>query len=73
MLQRQKGLCGLKLGYYCNLFGHILTPEYATFDHERPRGMGAGFRDDRIEVDGKWQNCAACWECNCIKGSRRVK
>jgi hypothetical protein len=34
--------------------------------------MGGAHRDDRIEVDGKPYNGAACHACNTAKGSRRV-
>jgi hypothetical protein len=40
----------------------------ATFEHQRRRGMGAAFRDDRIEKDGKPYNGAAHWVCNSEKG-----
>lgn len=43
----------------------------ATFGHDEPRRMGGGFRDDRIEKDGKPYNRAQCWECNSAQGSRR--
>ena len=62
MLDRQNGLCCI-----CHL---PLMPSAATFDHERCRGLGGGFRDDRISLpDGKWLNGAMCWICNSIKGS----
>ena len=38
--------------------------------HVCGRGLGGGFRDDRISLpDGKWLNGAMCWICNSIKGS----
>lgn len=40
----------------------------ATFEHQRRRGMGAAFRDDRIEKDGQDWNGAAHWICNSEKG-----
>jgi len=40
-----------------------------SFDHQCSRGGGK--RDDRIEVDGQWQNAAMCYTCNSLKGSRR--
>jgi hypothetical protein len=46
--------------------------EAATFDHAAGRGLGGFKRDDRIEVDGHWQNAAVCWSCNGFKGSRRT-
>ncbi len=67
MWLRQNGICPL-----C---GRPLARAEATFDHERPRGAGGGWRDDRIEVvqDGKLvkQNAAVHGICNSLKGSRR--
>lgn len=59
MAVRQNGRCALCGDY---MF-------FQTFDHERSRGGGK--RDDRIEVDGKWQNAAVHFECNTRKGSKR--
>jgi hypothetical protein len=66
-------------GRRCCLYRHIrscpgrLEWNEATFDHEVPRGHGGGSRDDRIVLpDGKWQNGAAHWRCNSLKGSRRI-
>lgn len=76
MHERQKGICPL-----CR---KRLNKQYMVFDHDPPRGMGGGSRDDRIEipdfaiVDGvmtavmKWQNQAVHPDCNIQKGSRRV-
>lgn len=63
MAARQKGMCAL-----CG------TPlgNDVTFDHEQGRGLGGAKRDDRIEVEGRWQNAAVHWKCNGEKGSRRV-
>jgi hypothetical protein len=44
----------------------------ATFEHQDGRGMGGGHRDDRIEIDGKPYNGAACLSCNGSKGSKRI-
>lgn len=64
MAKRQKNKCAM-----CMLsFAIVGRP---TFDHEAGRGMGGGHRDDRIEVNGKWQNAALCVACNGLKGSRR--
>lgn len=63
MCERQDGRCALCGGFMGN---------DVTFDHERSRGMGGGFRDDRIEVDGRWQNAAVHFRCNSLKGSRRM-
>jgi hypothetical protein len=64
MHERQLGLCAICV--------RPLRLEQATFDHEVPRGLGGGFRDDRIEVDGVPQNAAVHGLCNANKGSRRV-
>jgi hypothetical protein len=60
MLLRQRGRC-------C-LCGKRLALSLATFEHQRRRGMGAAWRDDRTEKDGKEWNGAACWVCNGEKG-----
>lgn len=65
MWERQLGLC-------C-LCGMPLRLSESTFEHQRPKGMGGGFTDDRIEVDGIPINGAAHWICNGNKGSRRVE
>jgi hypothetical protein len=62
MAARQNNLCGL-----C---GFPMTQP--SFDHENGRGMNGGHRDDRIEVNGVWQNAAVCLNCNSEKGSKRV-
>ena len=41
-----------------------------TFEHER--GRGAGNRDDRTEINGRWFNGAAHLLCNGWKGSRKI-
>lgn len=64
MWERQEGLC-------C-LCGMPLRLEESTFEHQRPKGIGSAFADDRIEVDGEPINGAAHWICNGSKGSRRV-
>lgn len=60
MLQRQGGRCCL-----CN---RPLALGNATFEHQRRRGMGAAWRDDRIIRDGEEWNGAAHWVCNGLKG-----
>lgn len=67
---RRIGLMALRQRGMCFHGAHGLRRP--TFDHIRPRGMGAGFRDDRIEDEhGKPMNCAACWMCNTERGSKR--
>lgn len=64
MRDRQQGLCAI-----C---GCWLAPDEASFDHQHGRGMGAGHRDDRCEVDGVPQNAAAHAICNYKRGSTRA-
>lgn len=55
--------------FRCCLCNRRLTIKDATFEHQRRRGMGAAFRDDRIEDQaGNWVNGAAHWVCNIEKG-----
>jgi hypothetical protein len=60
MLQRQGGRCCL-----CT---RRLSLGNATFEHQRRRGMGAAWRDDRITKNGQDWNGAAHWTCNSEKG-----
>lgn len=60
MVQRQNFRCCL-----CN---RPLSLAGATFEHQRRRGMGAAWRDDRITKDGQDWNGAAHWTCNSEKG-----
>lgn len=60
MLLRQNGRCCL-----CK---RRLALNHATFEHQRRRGMGAAWRDDRISKDGQDWNGAAHWTCNSEKG-----
>jgi hypothetical protein len=53
----------------CSLCERQLWVGSATFEHQRRRGMGAPFRDDRTEdAEGNWINSAAHWVCNREKG-----
>jgi hypothetical protein len=74
MWERQDRMCGLQISKKCPI---KLPLRLAQFDHSDGRGMGgssggAGKRDDRILIDGKPVNCAACAYCNAEKGSRRA-
>lgn len=60
MLQRQN--------YRCCLCKGRLSLADATFEHQRRRGMGAAWRDDRITKDGQDWNGAAHWICNSLRG-----
>jgi hypothetical protein len=61
MLIRQNWIC-------CDCGKKIRSRSDATFEHQRRRGMGAAFRDDRIMKDGKEWNGAAHWVCNSERG-----
>lgn len=52
----------------CCLCHRPLALANATFEHQRRRGMGSAWRDDRIEKDGEPWNGAAHWVCNVEKG-----
>jgi hypothetical protein len=58
----------IRQGYRCCLCNRPLCVGNATFEHQRRRGMGAAWRDDRIERDGVDWNGAAHWVCNSEKG-----
>ena len=60
MVQRQNFRCCL-----CN---RPLALANATFEHQRRRGMGSAWRDDRITKGGEDWNGAAHWICNGEKG-----
>jgi len=60
MLQRQ--------GHRCCLCNRPLALGNATFEHQRRRGMGAAWRDDRITKDGEDWNGAAHWVCQWGEG-----
>lgn len=61
MVERQR--------FRCCLCGRIISVASATFEHQRRRGMGAAWRDDRIiDAEGRPVNGAAHWVCNSEKG-----
>jgi len=67
--QRRIEVMCIRQNWVCCLCPDKLRSIYdATFEHQRRRGMGAAFRDDRIEKDGKDWNGAAHWICNVEKG-----
>lgn len=70
MWERQGRTCGLQISPQCM---RKLPWQYATFEHVNGRGMGGAKRDDRVEIDGKPVNLAACPYCNCLKGSRPME
>ena len=59
-------------GETCCICNQWLSQKESTFEHEASRGMGGGFRDDRIEINGKPINGAAHGHCNRIKGSKHI-
>ena len=58
----------LRQGGRCCLCKKRLALNQATFEHQRRRGMGAAWRDDRITKDGQDWNGAAHWMCNSNRG-----
>lgn len=61
MVQRQD--------FRCSLCNRRISESTATFEHQRRRGMGAAWRDDRIEdANGGWLNSVAHWVCNSERG-----
>lgn len=84
MALRQHGICGLsgafrqqdvltKSGIQSVITRGPHLLKNPTFEHSAGRGMNAGHRDDRItDRNGENMNCAACWDCNSEKGSRRL-
>jgi hypothetical protein len=71
MVYRQDRRCALQISHWCQKGNGYLSIYSATFDHEAGRGLNGSHRDDRIEVDGQWQNAAVCEACNILKGSKR--
>ena len=75
MWERQGRMCGLQISKKCP----IKLPTTGMLNSTIPVGGawagssgGAGKRDDRILIEGKPVNCAACADCNAEKGSRRL-
>jgi hypothetical protein len=66
--RRRVAVMVLRQGRRCCLCNRPLALGNATFEHQRRRGMGAAWRDDRIEKDGLPWNGAAHWACNSEKG-----
>lgn len=66
--RRRVKVMWLRQGGRCCDCGKPLSLGNATFEHQRRRGMGAAWRDDRIEKDGQPWNGAAHWVCNVEKG-----
>lgn len=61
----------MRQGERCAVCVNPLNFVWMEFDHEAGRGANGAHRDDRIEVDGHWQNAAVCRRCNTEKGSKR--
>ena len=58
----------LRQGGRCCLCGKRLALNQATFEHQRRRGMGAAWRDDRVTKDDQDWNGASHWICNGERG-----
>ena len=63
----------LRQGMVCPLCEDWLSSEDVQFEHQAGRGFSGAHRDDRIVVNGHWQNAAVCGKCNTAKGSRRYE
>ena len=61
--KRRVKLMWVRQGRRCCDCGKPLALGNATFEHQRRRGLGAAFRDDRAEING-----AAHWICNVERG-----
>ena len=70
MFARQGKRCGLIISPQCKERNGKWPRNMICFGHFSSRGMGAGKRDDRIEVNGKPQSKALCPFCNIEQGSR---
>jgi len=66
--KRRVKLMWERQGRRCCLCGRPLALWNATFEHQRRRGIGAAWRDDRITKDGQDWNGAAHWVCNAGRG-----
>jgi len=66
--KRRVKLMWERQGRRCCDCGRPLALLNATFEHQRRRGMGAAWRDDRITKDGQDYNGAAHWVCNSERG-----
>lgn len=60
-------------GFRSAISGELIDYCRSEFDHEAGRGSNSSHRDDRIEVDGHWQNAALSHVDNSLKGSRRYR
>jgi len=56
----------------CCLCGDWMSEESTTFEHQRSRGHGGAFRDDRIEIQGVRVNGASHALCNFQRGSKNT-
>ena len=57
--------------YLCPVCTMVIGRSEVSFDHEDPRRMGGGFRDDRIMVNGYPKNFCTHLVCNSHRGSKR--
>lgn len=68
LLQRRVKVMWLRQEGRCSLCGRPVALGNATFEHQRRRGLGAAWRDDRYEKDGMPWNSVSHWVCNSIRG-----
>jgi hypothetical protein len=61
--KRRVELMWRRQNFRCCLCGERLALSNATFEHQRRRGMGSAWRDDRADRNG-----VAHWICNSEKG-----
>jgi hypothetical protein len=66
--RRRVKLMWERQGRRCCDCGRPMALLNATFEHQRRRGMGAAWRDDRITKDNEDFNGAAHWLCNGVRG-----
>jgi hypothetical protein len=76
--KRRTKVMGDRQGWLCAICGEPFDSQnplrVPTFDHERARGAGGGFRDDSLTYpDGRPRNAALCYVCQGFKGSRRFE
>lgn len=71
---RRKKIMWLRQLKRCGICRHPTPLEEGQFGHGHSRGMGGGFRDDRIwDDDGNPLNAFLCGKCNSEQGSKRYE
>jgi len=64
--RRDEGRCKLQLDG-CESAGNHFRLLTFVIDHRLPKGMGGSTHDDRVE-----NLQLSCWNCNSLKGSKRI-